>query len=239
MLGNTAQTQSKRKIIIAIDGPSASGKSTTARGVAKKLGFRYIDTGAMYRAITVKVLDHGIDPNDSRAIADLLRDVNVQQQEGDNGPRFLLDGIDVTDRIRTPAVDQAIGPVCEVPEVRARMVMLQRQLGKGGGIVLEGRDIGTVVFPDAELKVFLVADIEERARRRMRQYAKRGSAPSIEFFEDTLKSRDYRDSQRQLSPLTRAEDARELDTTRLSVEDQISIIVGWAREIIDRTNENP
>jgi cytidylate kinase len=238
MPGNNPQTHSTRQIIIAIDGPSASGKSTTARGVAKKLGFRYIDTGAMYRAITVKVLDHGIAPDDSKAIAELVKDTTVRQEETNKGPRFLLDDIDVTDRIRTSEVDQAIGPVCEVPEVRARMVTLQRQFGKAGGIVLEGRDIGTVVFPEADLKVFLVADIEERAKRRMRQYARRGSAPGIEFFEDTLKSRDYRDSQRQLSPLARAEDARELDTTRLSVEEQINIIVRWARDIIDRKNDN-
>ena len=233
------QAHATRQIIVAIDGPSASGKSTTARGVAKKLGFRYIDTGAMYRAITVKVLDHGIDPNDSNAIAKLVKDTTVQQKETHEGPHFFLDGSDVTDRIRTQEVDDAIGPVCEVPEVRARMVTLQQQLGESGGIVLEGRDIGTVVFPDAELKVFLVADIEERARRRMRQYEQRGSAPSLEFFEDTLKSRDSRDSQRQLSPLARAEDARELDTTNLSVGEQIDIIVGWARDIIDGKNENP
>jgi len=252
MSGNKPQSSPNRRIIIAIDGTSASGKSTTARGVAQKLGYRYIDTGAMYRAITVKVLARGIDPNDSAAVAELVKHTTVQQREENGRFRYFLDGLDVTNRIRTPEVDQAIGPVCEVPEVRARMMTLQRRLGRSRGVVLEGRDIGTVVFPDAELKVFLIADLKERARRRMQQIAESRTsipptpfsqtaenereriAPSIEFFEESLKSRDVRDSQRQLSPLTKADDARELDTTCLTIEEQIDIIVGWARAIIDR-----
>jgi len=233
MLGNSPQ------IIIAIDGPAASGKSTTARGVARKLSYRYIDTGAMYRAITVKVLDLGIDPHDADAISELVQHIGVTQQEGESGPRFLLDGVDVTGRLRTPEVDQAIGPVCEVPAVRERMVALQSQLGQNGGVVLEGRDIGTVVFRQAELKVFLTADLTERARRRSKQYQHKGPSADVEFIEETLKTRDRRDSQRQLSPLTKADDARELDTTTLTIEQQVDIIVGWARTIINQKNENP
>lgn len=233
MLGNSPQ------IIIAIDGPAASGKSTTARGVAKKLGYRYIDTGAMYRAITVKVLDLGIDPHDADAITELVQHIGVAQQEGESGPRFLLDGVDVTGRLRTPEVDQAIGPVCEVPAVRDKMVALQRDLGRDGGVVLEGRDIGTVVFPGAELKVFLTADLTERARRRSRQYKRKGTFDNVQSIEETLQTRDRRDSQRQLSPLTKADDARELDTTSLTIEQQIDIIIGWARTIINQKNESP
>jgi len=255
--GKKNQTRPTRRIIIAIDGPSASGKSTTARGVAPRLGYKYIDTGAMYRAITLKVLENGIDPDDSVAIAELVKRTTVQQSEGNGQTRCLLDGIDVTDRVRSPEVDRAIGPVCEAPEVRARMVTLQRRLARGKGVVLEGRDIGTVVFPNAELKVYLVADLKERARRRMRQAAesamdsrrassresdgsKRGNTGiSLEFFENSLRSRDVRDSHRQISPLARADDARVLDTTNLTIEEQIDIIVDWARAIIDRKNEIP
>jgi cytidylate kinase len=187
----------------------------------------------------VKVLDQGIDPDDSDAIAKMVKHTTVTQEESNTGSRFLLDGVDVTDRIRTTEIDQAIGPVCEVPAVRNRMVSMQRQLGQNGGVVLEGRDIGTVVFPQAELKVYIVADLKERAKRRSLQYKHQAAPPGIEFFEDALKNRDHRDSQRQLSPLTRADDARELDTTSLTIEEQVDIIVKWARDIIDRKNENP
>jgi cytidylate kinase len=227
------------QIIIAIDGPAASGKSTTARSVAKKLGYRYIDTGAMYRAITVKVLDTGIDPRDTNAITDLIKHTTVAQEESGNGPRFLLDSVDVTDRLRTPKVDRAIGPVCEVPALRRKMVTLQRQLGKNGGVVLEGRDIGTVVFPHAELKVFLIADVSERAHRRVKDLRKQGLPQDIETAVHEITARDRRDTGRHLSPLSKAEDARELDTTNLTIEEQVDIIVGWAKAIIDRKHEEP
>jgi cytidylate kinase len=225
------------KIIIAIDGPAASGKSTTARGVAKKLGYRYIDTGAMYRAITLKVLQQGINPNDAKAIEELLKDTTVLQEERDGEARFFLDGKDDTDKLRMPEVNRAIGPVCEVPAVREKMVALQRQLGKNGGVVLEGRDIGTVVFPQAELKVYLSANIRERARRRQLELRKRGISQKIETVIEDLIVRDNRDTKRQLSPLMKAQDAWVLDTTALTIEMQVDIIVNWARTIIRRKYE--
>jgi cytidylate kinase len=220
------------QIIIAIDGPAASGKSTTARGVAHKLGYRYIDTGAMYRAITVKVLDRGIKPNDADGISELLKGTVVTQEEHEGGSRVCLDGNDVTDRLRLPEVNRAIGPVCEVPAVREKMVALQRQLGGKGGAVLEGRDIGTVVFPGADLKVFLVADVEERARRRQLELKRHGISQDLKTVIEDLVARDQRDSQRERSPLTKAAEARELDTTSLTIEEQVDIIVSWAHAII-------
>ena len=231
MMGNTPQ------IIIAIDGPAASGKSITARGVAKKLDYRYIDTGAMYRTIAVKVLNQGIDLSNTEAISDLAQQTTVSQQEGNGDPLFLLDGVDVTDQLRTPEVNRSVSPVSEVPAVRKRMVAIQRQLGQDGGVVLEGRDIGTVVFPNAELKVYLVAAPEERAKRRMLDLYKQGVKQDIDLVLSDLKTRDSRDSNRQLSPLMKAEDARDLDTSSLTIEQQVDIIVGWAREIIALKHE--
>ena len=233
MKGKTPQ------IVIAIDGPAASGKSTTARGVAKKLGYRYIDTGAMYRAIAVKVLNQGIDLNDTEAISDLVQQTIVSQQEVNGEPRFLLDGVDITDQLRTPEVSRAVSPVSEVPAVRKRMVAIQRQSGQDGGVVLEGRDIGTVVFPSAELKVYLIAYPQERARRRMLDLCKQGVKQDIDTVLKDLETRDTRDSNRQLSPLRKAEDARDLDTTSLTIEQQVDIIVSWAREIITHRYEAP
>jgi cytidylate kinase len=233
MVGKTPQ------IVIAIDGPAASGKSITARGVAKKLGYRYIDTGAMYRTITVKVLKKGIDLNDTDAISGLVQHTTVSQQEVNGEPRFLLDGVDVTDQLRTPEVNRNVSPVSEVPAVRQRMVAIQQESGRDGGVVLEGRDIGTVVFPNAELKIYLIADPKERARRRMLDLCKQDVKQDIETVLEDLETRDTRDSSRQLSPLRKAEDARDLDTTSLTIDQQVDIIVSWAREIIARKHETP
>ncbi len=233
MMGKTPQ------IIIAIDGPAASGKSITARGVAKKLDYRYIDTGAMYRAIAVKVLNQGIDLNNTKVISDLVQKTTVSQQDVNGAPQFLLDGADVTDQLRTPEVNRSVSPVSEVPAVRKRMVAIQRQSGQDGGVVLEGRDIGTVVFPNAELKVYLVAAREERAKRRMLDLYKQGVKQGIDTVLKDLETRDLRDSNRQLSPLMKAEDARDLDTSSLTIEQQVDIIVGWARDIIARKHETP
>lgn len=231
MVGKTLQ------IVIAIDGPSASGKSITAQGVAKKLGYRYIDTGAMYRAIAVKVLKQGIDLDDMGAISDLVQHTTVSQQEVNGEPRFLLDGVDVTEQLRTPEVNRSVSAVSEVPAVRERMVATQRESGSDGGVVLEGRDIGTVVFPNAELKVYLIADPRERARRRMLDLNKQGVKQDVNEVLVDLDTRDTRDSNRQLSPLRKAEDARDLDTTSLTIEQQIDVIVSWAREIIAHKHE--
>ncbi|MBM3325285.1 MAG: (d)CMP kinase, partial [Calditrichaeota bacterium] len=144
-----------RRLVIAIDGPAGSGKSSTARLVAKALGYRYLDTGAMYRAVALKMLERGIEPNDTKAIEELLRDIRIEQKEEGEKTLIFTDGRDVSEAIRTPEISLWVGPVSENPMVRRFLVALQREMGKKGGVVVEGRDIGTVVFPDAQLKIYL------------------------------------------------------------------------------------
>jgi len=158
-----------KKLVIAIDGPAASGKSTTARLVAGRLGYLHVDTGAMYRAMTYKVLAAGIDPGETGRVADLARETGITISETDGKAEVFLDGVDVGGRIRTPEVTRAVSQVSSVAAVRELMVREQRRLAATGGVVLEGRDIGTVVLPDADVKIFLVADETERARRRQRE----------------------------------------------------------------------
>lgn len=220
----------KRPFIVTIDGPAASGKSTTARLVAKKLGWLYLDTGAMYRALTVKVLRQGIGLNDTEKIGRLAEQTNIELTPVDEGVRIFLDGEDVTSEIRRPEVDEAIGPVCEIPEVRQVMVSLQRTLGINGGIIAEGRDMGTVVFPDAELKFYIVASIEERARRREQDMAKQGIEYSRRQLTKEIERRDHRDRTRNISPLKKADDAILLDTTKMDVDAQVAFVIDHIKQ---------
>jgi cytidylate kinase len=216
----------KRRLpIIAIDGPAGAGKTTTAKEVARRLNFLHLDTGAMYRAIALKVLRSGTPLNRPDAIAAIAdrTDVRLQYQNGDQ--RVLLDGEDVTDQLRSAEVTRAVTPVCEVPEVRRKMVQLQRKAGGQGGVVVEGRDIGTVVFPDAELKIFMVADLEERAKRRLLEMQRSGGKADLREIMAGIRERDRRDEQRADSPLQRAADAVTLDTTNLSVSEQVEEIL--------------
>jgi cytidylate kinase len=219
-----------RKLIIAIDGPAGSGKSSTARLVADALGYRYLDTGAMYRTVALKMLQGGIEPQDTKAIEELLREIRIEQTEQNGETRILLDGEDVTEAIRTPEISLWVGPVSENPTVREFLVGLQRELGKKGGVVLEGRDIGTVVFPDALLKIYLIADLDERARRRVRDLSVQGIAQDEAEIRQALAERDKRDSTREHSPLSCASDAIVLDTTHLTLDEQVGRIVSLARE---------
>ncbi len=222
-----------KKIIIAIDGPAASGKSTTAKIVAAKLGYLHIDTGAMYRAMALKVLRSKILPSDVAAIAALAESTSVRLISGeDSKVKVELDGKEVSENIRLPEVSHNVSAVSVVPEVRALMVKEQRAMGTKGGIVLEGRDIGTVVFPGAELKVYLKADARERAQRRKKELDAKSISVSIEDLEKEILMRDKIDSERELSPLRKADDAIELDTTHLTIEEQVDFIVKRAREII-------
>ena len=214
-----------RRPIVAIDGPAASGKSTTARLVAERLGYRWVDTGAMYRALALKVVREGIKPWEEGRLREMLGRTEVRLEEGDGGLRVLLDGEDVTDLVRSPEVTRAVSWVCALPFVREAMVQLQRRMAAGGGVVMEGRDIGTVVVPDAEVKVFLDADVRERARRRWRELREKGMDVSLEDVERELEERDRKDSAREHSPLRRAPDAILVDTTNLSVEEQVERIV--------------
>ena len=220
-----------RGLIVAIDGPAGSGKSTTAKLVAKRLGFMHIDTGAMYRAVALKMLRSGIEITDTSAIDEMLQDTEVSEREVDSQTRVLLDGEDVTEEIRTPEISIWVGPVSEHPLVREHLVRWQRELGKQGGVVLEGRDIGTVVFPDADLKVYMVADLKTRAKRRRKEMLTRGIDQTASDVEAALAARDLRDSSREHSPLRKASDAVELDTSDLTVGDQVDRVVEMARKL--------
>jgi CMP/dCMP kinase len=215
----------ERRLVIAIDGPAASGKSTTARLAAARLGYVHVDTGAMYRAVTLKVLRAGIAPENDVAIAALLPSTHVQLKQTGNGLRVLLDREDVTEAIRTPAVTRAVSAVSSQRAVRDAMVREQRLMGKDGGIVLEGRDIGTVVFPDADLKFFMVAGIGARAQRRQEELAARGEQIPLEHLEHEIAERDSRDASRAESPLRRADDAIDIDTSDMTIEEQVAFVV--------------
>lgn len=215
----------ERRLVIAIDGPAASGKSTTARLAAGRLGYIHVDTGAMYRAVTLKVLRAGIVPEDASSVAELLPGTHVQLIPSAHGLRVLLDGEDVSEAIRTPAVTRAVSAVSSQRLVREAMVREQRLMGKDGGIVLEGRDIGTVVFPDADLKFFMVAGINARAKRRQEELAMRGEHIALDVLETEIAERDARDASRAESPLRRAEDAIDIDTSDMSIEEQVAFVV--------------
>jgi CMP/dCMP kinase len=223
-----------RRIVIAIDGPAASGKSTTARLVAERLGYMHIDTGAMYRAVTLKVLRSGIPLDDESGIARLMESTHVELR-GENGEiRVLLDGEEVTEKIRTPEVTRAVSAVSSLRDVRRAMVREQRSMGREGGIVLDGRDIGTVVFPDAECKFFMVAGIEERARRRRDELVAAGVRADLDQMRREIEERDRLDSTRTESPLRKADDAVPIDTSDLSIEQQVAIVVKSVKEKLEK-----
>lgn len=219
-------------MIIAIDGPSGAGKSTVAKAVAKKLGFSCLDTGAMYRAVAWRAVHDGVPLDDDEALGALARscEVSFGHVAGDPLPRrVFIDGEEVTDAIRTSEIDRAVSPVSAAPSVRAAMTDQQRRIGYAGDYVIEGRDIGTVVFPDAEVKVFLTASPEERAHRRVRQNVDRGVG-SIDYEEvlADIVRRDECDSSRATAPLAAAPDAVHLDSTGRYIEDVIDEICGMA-----------
>lgn len=221
------------KLVIAIDGPAASGKSTTARLVAERLGYVHIDTGAMYRAVTLKVLRAGIPPADGEAIRGLLASTHVSLRREGAVTRVILDGEDVTGEIRSPEVTRAVSMVSGHGAVRRAMVREQRRMGSEGGIVLEGRDIGTVVFPDADLKFFMIAGIEARARRRGEELRARGVTPDMNLLIEEIRERDMQDSTRAQSPLRKADDAIEIDTSGLTIEEQVSVVVERVRRVAE------
>jgi len=213
------------KPIIAIDGPAGAGKSTVAKGVAEKLGYLYIDTGAMYRAVAYKCLQAGIPISDVKAVVALAMRTEISLANVDGEPHVYADGEDVTQAIRSPEVTRASSPVSAVPGVRRRLVELQRNMAAAGGVVMEGRDIGTVVFPNAEVKVFLTASAEERARRRVKQMQESGIEADPDKIAAEMRERDLRDSSRTDAPLSVAPDAVVLDTDGLSVDQVIDAII--------------
>lgn len=215
--------------IIAIDGPVGAGKSTVAMAVAAALRYRYVDTGAMYRSVAWLAKSQGVDLRDERAVAALARSVSIEFVTANGRPRILVNGTDVTDIIRSPEVSDAASVVSAHPAVREGLVAEQRRLGASGGVVMEGRDIGTVVFPDADVKVFLDATPAERARRRYQELVAKGVRVDFESLKRAEEERDRRDTTRAHSPLRRADDAVAIDTTGLTVEEIVNRIVQLAR----------
>jgi cytidylate kinase len=215
--------------VIAIDGPAGSGKSTTARAVARELGWQYLDTGAMYRALALAVRGAGRDLDDEEQVLETLGQIDIRFGEG-FPPAVLLDGEDVSGRIRTPEAGEGASRVSVHPRVRRRMVELQRELGLAKPSVLEGRDTTTKIFPDAGLKIYLDASVETRARRRRIDYDKQGRDVPLEEIERELAERDRRDMQRAEGPLTKAPGAVVLDTDGWTLDEQIEAVLEIARE---------
>ncbi len=225
-------------MIVAIDGPSGAGKSTVAKAVARNLGYSCLDTGAMYRAVAWLALQEGVDLADEGSLGQLACRCTIEfgHEPGDPLPRrVLVDGVDVTDAIRTAQIDKAVSPVSAAPSVREAMVAQQQRIGRGGDYVVEGRDIGTCVFPESPAKVFLTASAEERAHRRVRQNVDRGVG-SIDYEEvlADIVRRDEADSSRATSPLVKADDAVEIDSTDTYIEDIIDRICDLARQAQER-----
>ena len=217
-----------KEFIVTVDGPAGSGKSTIAKIIAKKYGFTYLDTGAMYRMIALYALENSIDLQDSKAIETMLKntklDIVVNQ--------FFLNGKDVSDEIRTPRVSAIVSPVSAIKEVRVKLVDLQREISKGKSVILDGRDIGTVVFPSGDVKIYLVASPEERAKRRLKEYEEKGVEADYESVLASIKERDFIDSTRKESPLKKAEDAHEIDSSTMSIDEVVEVISKYIDEKI-------
>ena len=219
-----------KPIQIAIDGPAAAGKSTIAKIVAEKLGYVYIDTGAMYRAITLKALTEGINMASNEEAGKLLAKTEIDLQPSPDGQLVFLDKQNVTEAIRSQHVTKAVSEMAAHELVRLRMVELQQQLAEGRGVVMDGRDIGTHVLPEAALKVFMSASVEERARRRYEENKKRDILTPIEELQEEIAKRDKMDSERKVSPLRKADDAVFLDTTDLTIDQAAQKILKLAEE---------
>jgi len=217
-------------MVIAIDGPAGSGKSTTAKNVAEKLGFIHINTGAMYRGIALKCIQEDVNIEDTSQLNYLLTHTKLEfASEGEL--TLFMDGVDISAEITSVQVTDFVSQVSAISEVREKLVQYQRKMAEGLNVVLEGRDIGTVVFPNADHKFFLVADIHERARRRKKEMEAKGEVVSLEELTAEMLERDRKDSTRKHSPLKKAEDAVEIDTTGISIEEQVNRIV----EIVNKT----
>jgi cytidylate kinase len=213
------------RLVIAIDGPAGAGKSTVARRVAQELGLVFLDTGAMYRALTWKALSEGLDLGDEAALTALAKRCAIAFTPGPEGDRVAIDGRDVTEAIRTPEVTRRVSEVAKLAGVRSELVSQQQAIGRAGGVVAEGRDIGTVVFPRADLKIFLVASPAERARRRAKDLERAGHVVDVNALEHEIARRDSLDSTRTHSPLKPAEDAVLLDSDGLSADEVVAAIV--------------
>lgn len=226
----------KKGIIIAIDGPAGAGKSTTAKLLADKLNYKYIDTGAMYRAVTLYALRNSIEPNQTEKLVDLVK--GMQFRFENNGSKLFVNSENVSEAIRNPEVSNRVSEYSKVAEVREILVQKQREIGAEGGIVMEGRDITTAVFPNAELKIFLTADLDIRAYRRLIELKNKGMNIDLDDVRGNLETRDKIDSSREVNPLMITDDSIVIDTTRLTIEEQVDAIYEKAQEIIKSLNLN-
>lgn len=217
------------KYQIAIDGPASAGKSTVAKIVAKDLQYVYCDTGAMYRAVTLKAMENGIDVNDEIKIGKMLDDTKITFKPGDPVQKVFLDGTEVTEKIRQTNVTNLVSTVAAQKRVREVLTDWQRQLASDGGIVMDGRDIGSSVLPKAEVKIFLIASVDKRAERRYKENLAKGMNVSLDQLKKEIEIRDQKDSTRKISPLTKAADAVEVDTTSMTIDDVVNKIL----EIVD------
>ncbi|WP_242142641.1 MULTISPECIES: (d)CMP kinase [unclassified Bacillus cereus group] len=223
-----------KRISIAIDGPAAAGKSTVAKVVAKQLSYVYIDTGAMYRTLTYAALEKNIDIENEEKLMEVLQSIRIEFQQGKDTQQVFLNGQDVSEVIRTPDVTNRVSIVAKHRLVREEMVRRQQELAAQGGVVMDGRDIGTHVLPDAEVKIFMLASVEERAERRHLENVKKGFASNLEQLKKEIAQRDKLDSEREVSPLKKAEDAFELDTTSLSIEEVVRNIMDIVSEALQK-----
>lgn len=218
-----------RPLLITIDGPAGAGKTTVSRALAHHLSYTYVDTGALYRGIALAARNAGISPDDEIGLAALFETLSLSYTKTEAGPRLVLNGSDITDRIRTPDIAMAASRVSARPAVREYLLNLQRTLGKDRGAVFEGRDMGTVVFPDADIKFFLDADLKTRAARRFEEVQDTPPAQSLDTVEKEMKIRDQNDSTRSIAPLKPAHDAVAIDSTRLSVQEVVGLMISHVR----------
>ena len=215
---------------IAIDGPAGAGKSSVAREAARRLGFVYVDTGALYRTVALYMLDHGVDIHHAAAVEAALPQITVDMAYSEEGQQMFLCGENVTGRIRTEAVSAATSVCAAIPAVRAFLLELQRKLAGKNNVLMDGRDIGTVVLPGAQLKVFLTASPEVRAKRRLNQLREAGQEADLEEIVKEIKERDYQDSHRAVSPMRQAEDAVLLDTSEITFEEAVEKLIGLVKD---------
>lgn len=221
-----------RNIRIAIDGPAGAGKSTIAKMISRKLGIIYLDTGAMYRAVALKAIREGIDTKNREDLAKMVQDIAIEIKYDGNEQFIYLDGEDVSNKIRTPEVSVGASNVATIPEVRLKMVELQREIAKSSSVVMDGRDIGTYVLPDADLKIFLTASVEERAKRRYMEQIEKGMRNiSLEEVKKDIEYRDLNDAKREFAPLAKAEDAIEIDTTNMTAQEAADKILTYMNKV--------
>ena len=223
---------------IALDGPVGAGKTTIARELAKRLNFLYVDTGALYRSIGKYIVDQGGDPSSPEDVVPRLNDISIQlRYNNQNQQRVYLNNTDVSDEIRTPKISMAASQVSAIPEVREFLLSLQREIAEKHNVVMDGRDIGTTILPNASFKIFLTASVEERAERRYKELREKGDSSTYEPVLEDLKKRDYNDFHRAASPLSQAADAIRVDTTGLSLDDSIDKLEDLAQEAIFHREE--